>query len=56
MIADLSERTGLEVTNAEIGSVDFLKDTAVVKIYYVSGEVNTADGTGKMRDFVSPRN
>lgn len=56
LIADLSERTGLEVTNAEIGSVDFLKDTAVVKIYYVSGEVNTADGTGKMRDFVSPQN
>jgi hypothetical protein len=56
LIADLSERTGLDVTNAEIGSIDFLKDIAVLKIYYVSREVNTADGTGKMRDYESPRN
>ena len=56
LIADLSERTGLDVTNAEIGSIDFLKDIAVLKIYYVSSEVNTADGTGKMRDYESPRN
>ncbi len=56
LIADLSERTGLEVTNAEIGAVDFLKDTAVVKIYYVSNEVNTADVNGKMGDFILPRN
>jgi hypothetical protein len=56
LIADLSARTGLEVNNVEIGSIDFLKDTAIVKIYYVSGEVNTAEVTSKMNDFSLPRN
>lgn len=56
LIADLSARTGLEVNNVEIGSIDFLKDTAIVKIYYVSGEVNTAEVTSKMNDFILPRN
>jgi hypothetical protein len=56
LIADLIERTGLEVTNAEIGLVDFLKDTAYVKIYYVSNEVNTADTISKAGDFNASRN
>lgn len=56
LIADLMERTGLEVTNVEIGSIDFLKDTAFVKIYYVSSEVNTADSLGKSADFNASRN
>ena len=56
LIADLIERTGLEVTNIEIGSVDFLKDTAVIKIYYVSSEVNTADSINKVSDFNTSQN
>jgi Domain of unknown function (DUF4956) len=34
LIADLSERTGLKINRVEIGKIDFLRDTAVVKIYY----------------------
>ena len=33
LIADLKERTGLDVTNVSIGSIDFLKDMALIKIY-----------------------
>jgi Domain of unknown function (DUF4956) len=36
LLADLSERTGLTVHRVEIGKIDFLRDTAVVKIYYYS--------------------
>ena len=32
--ADLEERTGLEIINIEIGDIDFLKDSATVKITY----------------------
>jgi hypothetical protein len=34
LIQDLSDRTGLKINRVEIGKIDFLKDTAVVKIYY----------------------
>ncbi len=34
LLADLEERTGLKINRAEIGKVNFLKDTAEVKIYY----------------------
>jgi hypothetical protein len=56
LIADLTERTGLEVTNVEIGSIDFLKDTAIIKIFYVSKEVNTADIIKKVSDFNATHN
>lgn len=34
LLADLSARTGLIVHKASIGKVDFLRDTATIKIYY----------------------
>lgn len=34
LLADLQNRTGLKILNVKIGSVDFLKDTAVIKIEY----------------------
>jgi len=34
LIADLKERTGLDVTDIEIGQIDFLKDSAFVKLIY----------------------
>lgn len=34
MIDDLSTRLGYKVTDVEIGSVDFLNDTAIVKVFY----------------------
>lgn len=38
LIADLKERTGLDITNVSIGSIDFLKDMALIKIYYNTEE------------------
>ena len=34
LIADLKARTGLEITSVSIGSIDFLKDMALIKIFY----------------------
>ena len=34
LLEDLQKRTGLKITKLNIGSVDFLKDTAVIKIEY----------------------
>lgn len=36
LIADLKERTGLDITHVSVGSIDFLKDMALIKIYYNS--------------------
>jgi hypothetical protein len=49
MIADLKERTGLDITKAEVGHIDFLRDVAYVKVYYnaASDEINTIDGITK---------
>lgn len=38
LIADLRERTGLDITSVSIGSIDFLKDMALIKIYYNTDE------------------
>jgi hypothetical protein len=34
LVDDLKKRTGLDIIRAEVGGIDFLKDSAVVKIYY----------------------
>ena len=36
LLADLKKRTGLDITSVEIGSIDFLKDMALIKIFYNS--------------------
>ena len=45
LLADLKERTGLNITKIEVGHIDFLRDVAYVKIYYQSNsdEINTID-------------
>ena len=45
LIEDLEKRTGLSVTKVEIGHIDFLRDAAILKVYYepVSDEINTID-------------
>ncbi len=49
LIADLEARLGLKVTNVEVGSVDFLKDSALIKVYYESTEKsNSVDTTTKL--------
>lgn len=34
LVKDLSERTGIEIHRIAIGRIDFLRDTALIKIYY----------------------
>ncbi len=34
LIADLKERTGLDITRVEVGRIDFLRDTARVRIFF----------------------
>ena len=45
---DLEERTGLIINRVEVGNIDFLRDTAKVKIYYFEKDniVTTANENG----------
>jgi hypothetical protein len=36
LIADIRERTGLDVINIEVGGIDMLRDMAVIKVFYNS--------------------
>lgn len=38
LIEDLQQRTGLKISRIEVGRIDFLKDTALLKIFYFSEE------------------
>lgn len=35
LLADLRQRTGLDITRCEVGRIDFLRDVAEIKIHYV---------------------
>lgn len=48
LIADLKERTGLDITNVSVGSIDFLKDMALIKIYYNSNPNDEDEAAKKM--------
>ncbi|MBR3976855.1 MAG: DUF4956 domain-containing protein [Bacteroidaceae bacterium] len=45
LIADLEKRTGLKIEKVEVGSIDFLKDAAIVKMYYKSNSANNSVDT-----------
>ena len=34
LIADLEKRTGLKIRRIEVGMLDFLKDSALIRIFY----------------------
>lgn len=53
MLADIKQRTGLNITKCEVGYIDFLKDTALIKVYYESNsqEINTIDQITRPKDF-----
>lgn len=34
LLEDLKKRTGLDITRVEVGHIDFLRDTAMLKVYY----------------------
>ena len=45
LIADLEKRTGLKIEKVEVGAIDFLKDAAIVKMYYKSDSSNNSVDT-----------
>lgn len=51
--ADLEKRLGFAVEKVEVGHVDFLKDTAFVKVYYHTehGDPNSIDNITKMNQY-----
>lgn len=50
LLEDLRERTGLDIQKVEVGGIDFLRDMAVLKVYYTpeNEEVNTIDSITKV--------
>jgi hypothetical protein len=43
LLADIRQRTGLNITKIEVGNIDFLRDTALLNVYYDTRETNLAD-------------
>lgn len=49
LIADLRARTGLNIKEVAVGSLDFLKDMALVKVYYTEDDnIDNDDSLRKM--------
>jgi len=49
LIADLESRTGLKILKIEVGGIDFLKDSVVLRVTYDSNIVSTVDGQFRVR-------
>ena len=43
LLADLKERTGLDIVKVQVGNIDFLKDTAFLKVTYNSDDPEPND-------------
>jgi len=43
--ADLLQRTGLNITKIEIGGIDFLKDTVILRVSYIPQEEHTVSNS-----------
>lgn len=53
LIADIKARTGLDVTDVEIGFIDFLRDVANIKVHYTLGKhgYSSIENITKIKDF-----
>lgn len=49
LLADLEQRTGLKIDKIDVGGIDFLRDTAVLRITF-DGDTNDVDGLFKVRN------
>ena len=49
LIADLEQRTGLKILKVDVGGIDFLKDTAVLRVTYEGDTSSDVDGQFKVR-------
>ncbi|MBQ8157678.1 MAG: DUF4956 domain-containing protein [Prevotella sp.] len=43
LLADLESRTGLKITKIDVGGIDFLKDSVVLKVYYDNSVTTDVD-------------
>ena len=48
LMEDLSKRLGVKVLNIEVGSVNFLRDTALIKVFYEPKGINTTDSITRL--------
>ena len=50
LIADLKNRTGLDITKVEVGAIDFLRDMTMLRVHYRSTDSgsNSVDKTIKL--------
>ena len=46
LLQDLNTRTGLDINRFEIGKINFMRDTAEIKIFYYNGQNNSGEFTG----------
>ncbi len=51
LLADLKERTGLDIVKVEIGGIDFLRDMSVIKIYYQADDTSMIDNQLKVHSY-----
>lgn len=50
LIADLKQRTGLDIKNIEIGKVDFLRDIALLTVHFPSENINDEDNVPLVKE------
>ena len=43
LLSDLRERTGLDIVKVQVGSINFLKDTAFLKVTYIPDDTEPND-------------
>ena len=49
MVADLEERLGLQILKGEVGAVDFLRDMAVLRVYYKADGIADKEVNEKLK-------
>ena len=47
LLEDLKKRLGLHITKVEVGAVDFLHDTAMLKVFY-DDDIETGNSVNKL--------
>ena len=50
LIADLEERLGLKVIDVKVGAVDFLRDMAVLRVYYEGADDREINNKIRIKD------
>jgi hypothetical protein len=49
LVADLEQRTGLKIIKVDVGGIDYLRDSVVLRVTYDGDTFNEADGQFTVR-------